>query len=1246
MKKSIIFIIGVTIFQCISWNSLIYSQDETPPPDPTPKILTPDVKDSPNEKIYNFTSHMQGDNSGCNYVNYKLTFPKDGNYEVYTFKYDDDADTVLKYWKTDDTYSSYPDMDDNSGEDNFSKIDNISAHKGETHYFRVEARNESENGKNFGICYECIEITEPKKFMICMYTNDFNNVSYSYDSPEVLVYNDLSIGNDGKYLDEIVKYNFNTIMPCYQLQRRTLQEVSDPIKPDRSFLDRALERGLDVVLTAPEVDLGDWDYDSNKIVDAIKYWDGHPAIIGHHIIDEPEWEPGVYTTQFDFIEQVSDNLIAHSNKDRYIDVLPLWVPIWRYYTDDQGSHNYYETHYTCDEFFDEWLNPYIEQCKPSYLVSDYFVWSDGATHSLDYGAFEPGVEYIFYHNQSFAKASRIHNLDYIPVVATWQMWRNSVWSTKTAKQYDFANNIPLFHGAKGLSYWEVEYAPNDYILGYSSWHVRTDQSVKDHLGDYHKKIIDHQDVILDLTYMNSYHQALESTISDGYNYTFKILDECDWLDFQADLTAQKYFDIVNTFEWEEGSPSDQIAISFMKDSEGNDYFWLLNKNYYDDYVEFEINFNGLVKLTEIFTDDYKGDTFCERIRLEACDAKLFKISKSIENNIVQGSVRLPENYTLTIGSGEVLKIMQNSELIVGDGGQLILDPNSEIEAYLGAKIIVENGGILTAGEGSNFTGVDTWQGIIAEMGSSVTLSNTTINNAVCGLYAEGSGDEDSEDPESPNIEITNSSFTDCENGVSIVHRNKYILDYNHFYGKGIGSGISLTYCNKPITGNEVFNYGIGIKLVSSTANLAKNTISNNINNGLYITGNGSKPTLVNLVSKETAPSPQPSASRNNDIINNGINSLFYARSQIYMRYSAGIYMTNGYNNVYSGANGTLPTIPCIKGIFQPVIGEQYINKVVVSAEMNYWGYPLILDENWGYFFSFDYNPFGDDTGYSIDYNPYGSERFTEDGPYPATNLSSNEPPSTESTLLYNAMRLELDDKYTPSIKLYEKIIEKYPDSEEYYVATARLPYVYEEVAEPLEQLFSTYDEAIASEEITNKKFFKQMKISTKIKDKKYDEAIALAEEMKSEATTDEEKALSDIDIAIANMMKNAGNKGKSTDHSSSISNLLAKLTGGDEDGEKTDIVESALPTEFLLYQNYPNPFNPTTEIRFALPIESKVKLNVYNINGQIVSKLVNGNKEAGLHTVNFDASNYNSGMYFYTLEANGMSITKKMILTK
>jgi len=98
-------------------------------------------------------------------------------------------------------------------------------------------------------------------------------------------------------------------------------------------------------------------------------------------------------------------------------------------------------------------------------------------------------------------------------------------------------------------------------------------------------------------------------------------------------------------------------------------------------------------------------------------------------------------------------------------------------------------------------------------------------------------------------------------------------------------------------------------------------------------------------------------------------------------------------------------------------------------------------------------------------------------------------------------------------------------------------------------------------------------------------------------------------------------------------------------------VEVSVPTVFALEQNYPNPFNPSTTINFSLPVDSKVSLKVFDVLGQEVANLVNGNLVAGLHKVNFNASALNSGVYMYRIEAtgnNGTNFTsvKKMILTK
>jgi hypothetical protein len=89
-----------------------------------------------------------------------------------------------------------------------------------------------------------------------------------------------------------------------------------------------------------------------------------------------------------------------------------------------------------------------------------------------------------------------------------------------------------------------------------------------------------------------------------------------------------------------------------------------------------------------------------------------------------------------------------------------------------------------------------------------------------------------------------------------------------------------------------------------------------------------------------------------------------------------------------------------------------------------------------------------------------------------------------------------------------------------------------------------------------------------------------------------------------------------------------------------------LPTEFALEQNYPNPFNPTTTIQYVLPHRSHVMLTVYNPLGQLVATLVNGEIDAGYHSVQFDGSNLASGVYFYRLQAGGYAETRRFCLVK
>ncbi|MBK7104955.1 MAG: T9SS type A sorting domain-containing protein [Ignavibacteriae bacterium] len=97
---------------------------------------------------------------------------------------------------------------------------------------------------------------------------------------------------------------------------------------------------------------------------------------------------------------------------------------------------------------------------------------------------------------------------------------------------------------------------------------------------------------------------------------------------------------------------------------------------------------------------------------------------------------------------------------------------------------------------------------------------------------------------------------------------------------------------------------------------------------------------------------------------------------------------------------------------------------------------------------------------------------------------------------------------------------------------------------------------------------------------------------------------------------------------------------------KTEEVTLETQLIFELKQNYPNPFNPKTNIQFSIPEISNISISVYNIIGEKVETLLNKKLEAGLYSIIFDASELNSGIYFYTIKTENFIQTKKMIVAK
>ncbi len=105
-------------------------------------------------------------------------------------------------------------------------------------------------------------------------------------------------------------------------------------------------------------------------------------------------------------------------------------------------------------------------------------------------------------------------------------------------------------------------------------------------------------------------------------------------------------------------------------------------------------------------------------------------------------------------------------------------------------------------------------------------------------------------------------------------------------------------------------------------------------------------------------------------------------------------------------------------------------------------------------------------------------------------------------------------------------------------------------------------------------------------------------------------------------------------------------------------ISSDIPHEYKLYQNYPNPFNPTTNIKLDISSNGKrlpgqsgemsnVKLIVYDVTGKVVETLIDKELKTGSYSADWNASNYATGVYFYSLTIDGNIIdTKKLVLIK
>ncbi len=152
-------------------------------------------------------------------------------------------------------------------------------------------------------------------------------------------------------------------------------------------------------------------------------------------------------------------------------------------------------------------------------------------------------------------------------------------------------------------------------------------------------------------------------------------------------------------------------------------------------------------------------------------------------------------------------------------------------------------------------------------------------------------------------------------------------------------------------------------------------------------------------------------------------------------------------------------------------------------------------------------------------------------------------------------------------------------------------------------------------------------------------------------TSEASGGFSKIGFVEGNGNSNSPKSYSFVDKNHSSGNYSYRLKQIDRDGKFTysqtvEVTLNDAPKEFTLIQNYPNPFNPATSINYQLPLNGYVTLKVFDALGKEIVTLVNEVKEAGNYSVNFNAENLSSGLYFYQLTSGSFHQTRKMVLMK
>ncbi|NQV19721.1 MAG: right-handed parallel beta-helix repeat-containing protein [Armatimonadetes bacterium] len=627
--------------------------------------------------------------------------------------------------------------------------------------------------------------------------------------------------------------------------------------------------------------------------------------------------------------------------------------------------------------------------------------------------------------------------------------------------------------------------------------------------------------------------------------------------------------------------------------------------------------------------------------------------------VLNSTVYVTNNATLTIGENSVIYLQNGSKIVVEEGATLFINPGVSIYCSEGSKIKVEEGGsfiaigtesdpILFASSGEEpWVGIELWEaeeshicycqienaetGVLLWYANNGTFMNNEINNCNIGLLAKGDvyGSRD--------IELND--FNNNQTGIFLHHigsqlpNTQFYVDHNTIVGDE-GDGIYVNNCGSElyIGDNIITNnkYGIsveysdgcklwgsdsdyylieanniGVCFFQSTVDMEDLTILNNEDYGLVFLSD-SHPTIDS-----------------NRIINNGT-------AELYCNYGHPV-MADGHNDIVHTSAGYL--------------GYLYRDDVRnINCCFNWWGSDPPDSEK--------FYPTGN--SYFI-YDPWDE---SSNHPLPGGGIGED----SDARIAYNsALEAEGNEDYSSAAVMYNDIINTYPLSEEALLSLRRLficeknaygnmynlKIFYEELANncPEDTVFCLLSRNLAIDCDKENELYEDALLQySDILESPIDEADSIFTQINIMNTLLELEGSGRNTVCIENLPENIRrlNPADVQDFQIKSKNLLDYLLGEPEPEEEPS---DTFPACVSLHRNYPNPFNPTTTISFSIPEESKVDLSIYNIKGQKVRNLVSDDFKKGIHSVIWNGVDESgksiaSGVYFYKLNVNG--ITKQI----